>query len=67
MPKMKTDRAAAKRFKFTKNGKIKRASSYARHKLSGKSPKRKRNLGGTTVMHESDMGRVIKLLPYGGK
>jgi large subunit ribosomal protein L35 len=67
MPKLKTNRAAAKRFRFTKNGKIKRASSHLRHKLSKKSPLRKRNLGGTTLVHESDMDRIIQLLPYGGK
>ncbi|HMV77080.1 MAG TPA: 50S ribosomal protein L35 [Leptospiraceae bacterium] len=67
MPKLKTNRSAAKRFKFTKNGKVKRASSHLRHKLSKKSPKQKRKLGGTTLVHETDMGRVIQLLPYGAK
>ncbi|NBU97603.1 MAG: 50S ribosomal protein L35 [Spirochaetia bacterium] len=65
MSKLKTNRSAAKRFKFTKNGKIKRAHSHLRHKLSKKSPQRKRGLGGTTLVHESDMGRIIELLPYG--
>lgn len=67
MPKLKTNKAASKRFKFTKNGKIKKASSFGRHLLSHKSPKRKRQLGGTSVLDESDMGRITQLLPYGGK
>ena len=65
MPKMKTNRSAAKRFKFTKNGKIKKAATGMRHKLSKKTPKAKRNLGGTSVLTEADMKEVIKLLPYG--
>jgi large subunit ribosomal protein L35 len=67
MPKLKTNRAAAKRFRFTKTGKAKRSSSHLRHKLSKKSPGRKRGLGGTTLVHETDMGRIEQLLPYGGK
>lgn len=67
MPKLKTNRSAAKRFRFTKTGKIKRAHTHLRHNLSKKSPGRKRNLGGTTLVHESDMERVYQLLPYGGK
>lgn len=67
MPKLKTNRSAAKRFRFTKNGKAKRAHSHLRHNLSKKSPHRKRGLGGTILVHESDMGRITDLLPYGGK
>jgi large subunit ribosomal protein L35 len=65
MPKLKTNRSAAKRFKFTKNGKVKRASSHLRHNLSKKSPHRKRGLGGTTVLDKSDLNRIKDLLPYG--
>ncbi|MCE9502059.1 MAG: 50S ribosomal protein L35 [Leptospira sp.] len=65
MPKLKTNRAAAKRFRFTKNGKIKRGKSFASHKLEKKSPGRRRRLRGTTAVTESDTKRIIKLLPYG--
>ncbi|MCB1159316.1 MAG: 50S ribosomal protein L35 [Leptospiraceae bacterium] len=67
MPKLKTNRSAAKRFKFTKSGKVKRASAFMRHILSKKSPKKKRTLRGTSVLSECDEKEVIKLLPYGGK
>ncbi len=67
MPKLKTNRAAAKRFKFTKTGKAKRARTHLRHKLEKKSPKQKSGLGGTILVHETDLGRIVKLLPYGGK
>ena len=65
MPKLKTNRSAAKRFRFTKTGKAKRSSTSLRHKLAKKSPAQKRRLGGTTLVHESDMGRLDQLLPYG--
>ena len=65
MPKMKTNRGAAKRFKVKKNGKIKRAKANRRHILTKKSPKRKRQLRGTTEMRKGDAGLVAKLLPYG--
>jgi large subunit ribosomal protein L35 len=61
---MKTNRSAAKRFKVTKNGKIKRGHSGSRHLLTHKSPKRKRRLRQTTVAHATDARRVHELLPY---
>lgn len=67
MAKLKTNRAAAKRFKFTKSGKIKRSSAFARHILAKKSPKKKRELRGTKVLAEQDAKEINKLLPYGGK
>ncbi len=63
--KLKTNRAAKKRFRFTKNGKILRAGARVRHILEKKSPKRKRRLGGTTLLKECDANRVRKLMPYG--
>lgn len=63
--KLKTNKAARKRFKFTKNGKIKRAGGRVRHLLEKKSPKQKRRLGGTHVLKECDAGHVRKLMPYG--
>lgn len=64
MPKMKTHRGAAKRFKYTKNGKVKRFKAYKSHLLSSKTRKRKRNLRKGTMVHPTDMGRIKILLPY---
>jgi len=64
MPKMKTHRGAAKRFKKTKTGKVKRRRAFASHILEKKSPKRKRRLRQATLLDKSDMKRVAKLLPY---
>ena len=64
MPKMKTHRGAAKRFKKTKSGKVKRHRAFASHILEKKSPKRKRRLRQPTLLDKSDMKRVAKLLPY---
>ncbi len=66
MPKMKTKRAAAKRFSVTGTGKIKRFKAYKRHILTKKSTKRKRHLRGATNVHDSDMDRVRSMLPYSG-
>ncbi len=65
MPKLKTNKAAAKRFKRTKNGKIKRGKAYARHIMTKKSSKRKRNLRKSAIMDPSEMGRIKRLLPNG--
>ncbi len=64
MPKMKTHRGAAKRFKKTASGKIKRNHAYTSHILEKKSPKRKRNLRKSAIMVPADAQRVIKLIPY---
>lgn len=64
MPKMKTHRAAAKRFKKTGSGKIKRSKAYASHLLGGKSPKRKRNLRQSTLVSSVEQKRISKLIPY---
>ena len=63
MPKLKTNRGAAKRFKRTAGGGFKRARSHLRHILTKKSAKRKRNLRGTTMVHASDTGLVRRMLP----
>lgn len=65
MPKIKTRRAAAKRFTFTGTGKIKRNQAYKSHILEKKSRKRKRNLRKTTLASASDYGRIVKMLPNG--
>lgn len=64
MPKLKTNRAAAKRFKRTAKGGFKRSRSHLRHILTKKTSKRKRNLRGTTMVHDSDNHLVAKMLPY---
>ncbi|MGO1652395.1 50S ribosomal protein L35 [Senegalia sp. (in: firmicutes)] len=64
MPKMKTHRGAAKRFKKTGTGKIKRWSNYTSHILGKKSSKRKRQLRKVKIMDSSDQKRIEKLLPY---
>jgi large subunit ribosomal protein L35 len=64
MPKLKTNRGAAKRFKATASGGFKRSHSHLRHILTKKSAKRKRHLRGTTMVHESDTGLVRRMLPY---
>jgi large subunit ribosomal protein L35 len=63
MPKIKTNRAAAKRFKFTAKGKIKREHAYAGHLLSSKTPARKRRLRGLTFVNGRDAKKIRLLLP----
>ena len=63
MPKLKTNRAAAKRFRKTGNG-YKRAQAHRRHILTKKPSKRKRQLGTSKLVHETDVGRLDKLLPH---
>ncbi|HIU74533.1 MAG TPA: 50S ribosomal protein L35 [Candidatus Pelethocola excrementipullorum] len=64
MPKMKTNRAAAKRFKKTGTGKIVRNKAYKSHILTKKSQKRKRNLRKATVLDETNVKNMKKILPY---
>ena len=62
MPKMKTNRSAAKRFKKTGTGKYRRNKAYASHILTKKSPKRKRKLRKPTLVAKGDLKRVKRLL-----
>ncbi len=64
MPKLKTNRAAAKRFKKTASGGFKRSRSHLRHILTKKSSKRKRHLRGTTTVYGTDVAGLRRLLPY---
>lgn len=64
MPKLKTNRGAAKRFKRTASGKFKRSQSHLRHILTKKSTKRKRQLRSDAMIHASDQATIVKLLPY---
>ena len=63
MPKMKSNRGAAKRFKKIGNGKFKRNKSTAGHFLTKKTAKQKRNLRQSVLVHPSDRKRVQRLLP----
>ena len=64
MPKMKTSRAAAKRFKKTGTGQLKRMKAYKSHILTKKTQKRKRNLRKATVLDQSNVKNMKKILPY---
>lgn len=64
MPKIKTRRAAAKRFEATGSGKFKRAKAFKSHILEKKSPARKRNLRKATLVSAADYKRVVRMLPY---
>ena len=64
MPKLKTHRGAAKRFKKTKGGKFLRGSAFKRHILSSKTTKRKRALRGTSTASEPDAVKLARMLPY---
>ncbi|HIV12636.1 MAG: 50S ribosomal protein L35 [Clostridiales bacterium] len=64
MPKIKTSRAAAKRFKKTGTGKVVRSKAYKRHILTKKSQKRKRNLRKATIMDQTNVKNMKKILPY---
>lgn len=64
MQKMKTRRAAAKRFTLTGSGEIRRNKAYKSHILEKKSPKRKRNLRKAALVVAADKKRAIKCLPY---
>ena len=64
MPKMKTKRSAAKRFKVTGTGKLKRNKAYKRHILTKKSPKTKRNLRKAALVDETNVKSMKRILPY---
>ena len=64
MPKIKTNRGAAKRFRKTGSGKILRNSAFTSHILTTKTTKRKRNLRKASIMAPSDAKRISVLIPY---
>ena len=64
MPKIKTNRAAAKRFKKTGTGKLKRNKAYKSHILTKKSAKRKRNLRKSIITDKTKAKNMKKVLPY---
>jgi len=65
MPKLKTHKGAAKRFRLTATGKAKRGHSHARHILTSKTTKRKRLLDIDGTVSEADEKRIQSMLPYG--
>jgi large subunit ribosomal protein L35 len=64
MPKMKTNRSAAKRFKRTGSGKLRRNHAFTSHLLEGKSPKRKRKLRKAALVSKGDQKRLAQALAY---
>jgi len=65
MPKMKTNRAAAKRFKLTGTGKVRRRHAYLRHINTHMTRKRKRQLRSPALVSPADERNIKRLLPYG--
>jgi large subunit ribosomal protein L35 len=64
MPKIKSHRGAAKRFKKTATGKFMRAKAFKRHILTSKATSRKRHNRGTFVVDAADVRKLRKMLPY---
>ena len=64
MPKLKTNRAAAKRFKKTATGELKRSKAYKSHILTKKTTKRKRNLRKAAMTDSTNVKNMKKILPY---
>lgn len=62
MPKIKTNSSAKKRFSLTATGKVRRKKAFRSHILTKKSPKRKRNLRRTTLVHDANMASVKQML-----
>jgi len=62
LPKLKTNRGAAKRFKLTASGKIKRSKAYRSHILAKKTAKRKRNLRKSGLVHTTNAKSIKKML-----
>lgn len=64
MPKLKTHRGAAKRFRLTGTGKVKRSKAFASHILTSKTTKNKRNLRKSAILDKADERGIKKLIPY---
>jgi len=64
VPKLKTKRSAAKRFKIRSGGSIKRSQAFKRHILTKKTTKNKRQLRGVGKVHATNLGHVKQMLPY---
>ena len=66
MPKMKTKKGAAKRFRVRAGGTVKRGQAFKRHILTTKTTKNKRQLRGTVTVHATNMDSIRAMLPYSG-
>lgn len=64
MPKMKTNRGAAKRFKMSGSGKVIRSKAFTSHILTKKTTKRKRNLRKSAVVDSANLKGIKRILPY---
>jgi large subunit ribosomal protein L35 len=64
MPKIKTNRGAAKRFSRTASGKLKHRQSHRSHMLTKKSTKRKRHLRSIILLNDNDQKAAARLIPY---
>jgi len=64
VPKIKTNRGAAKRFRKTSTGKVRRRKAFGSHILTKKSTKRKRNLRASTLVNKTNSKAIKKLIPY---
>jgi large subunit ribosomal protein L35 len=64
MPKLKTSRGAAKRFKMTGTGKVRRRKAYLRHILTSKTRKQKRNLRQSAIVDKTNAKAIKRLIPY---
>jgi large subunit ribosomal protein L35 len=64
MPKLKTHKGAAKRFKKTGTGKVVRNKAFRRHILTSKSTSRKRSLRGGVVADKADQAKLLEMIPY---
>lgn len=64
MPKIKTNRSAAKRFRRTATGKIKRSHAFGKHILTKKSRKRKRRIKAEAYVDKTNLSKIKRLVPY---
>jgi large subunit ribosomal protein L35 len=66
MPKMKTKKSAAKRFRVRPGGTVKRGQAYKRHILTKKTTKNKRHLRGAVNVHDSNLAQMAQMMPFAG-
>jgi large subunit ribosomal protein L35 len=66
MPKMKTKKSAAKRFRVRPGGTVKRGQAFKRHILTKKTTKNKRHLRGAVTVDKTNMGHMAQMLPFAG-
>ncbi len=64
MPKMKTNKAALKRFRVTKNGKVKRKGAFTSHLMSSRTTKRKRSLRRAKLVHARDVKTLLRMMGH---